>query len=216
MNKNLRRSVAVLVTTLGCLALMASPASASTLTSAITGGTFTLVNSTGTITDTFPLSTAGTGCVNDITVDVNDTATSTTSWQITGYHTIFRSTFFGGHFIGEMSWTGSTAGTVNTLTGALGAATLSMTFIMYSASNTSSTATDCGKGTLRCRFNNVALSVQGTYSGDLHTPTASSTFNLTGSGTLGSATPPCTSPFSTYNSGTMTVAALTGHVTLVT
>ena len=219
MNKNLRRGVVALTTTFACLAMLASPASAATLTADITGGTVTLINSGGTVTDTIPLgpgvTALGTDCANNVTVVVNNTATSTTTWQITAYATISRFQLGTTWYIADLQRTASTAGTVTavtTTTATLNAATLSLDARIYNTTFQSATDTACTKSTIKCRFANVALSLQGAYAGNIHTPAASHTATLNGSGTLGTTTPPCTTPFTTYNGGTVTVANLVAHV----
>ena len=218
MPTNLRRSVVALATAFACLVLLASPASASVLTGTITGN-ITLINSTGTTTDTFPISSTGTGCVNDVEITVNNTTTSTTTWQITGFHTITRVPWFGGWFIAEMTRTSSTTGTVTGVTGTgatLNFGTLNLNYVFYGATDQSTTSTDCTKSTLRCRFSNVGLSLQGTYSGNVHTPATSHTVSLGGSGTLGTTTPPCNAPFTTLNGGTVSATGLSYHAAVVT
>ena len=219
MNKTLRRSVVALATAFACLAMMGSPASAAVITADITAGTVTLINSLGTVTDTIPLgpgvTTLGTGCANSIQVTTTETTTSITQWNITTFSIISRFTLGGVYYIADLQRTGSTAGTVTavTTTGAtLNSATLTLDARIFNATDQSSTATTCAKGTAKCRFAVVTLSLQGTYSGNLHTPTTSDTANLSGSGTLPTTTPPCTAPFTTYTAGSVTVTGLVAHV----
>ena len=231
MNKNLRRGVAVLATAFACLALMGSPASAATITADITAGTVTLINSTMTATDQIPLGPGvtelGTNCVNGITVNTTETLTGTTvtsvtHWQITGFTIVSRFKLSATWYVAELTRTGGNQGTVTgivvpttTTTGSatLNASTLTLAANIYTATNQSDAATTCEHGTTRtCRFASVALSVQGTYSGDIHSPLMSHTASLTGSGTLGTTTPPCNAPFTTYNAGTVTIAGLVAHV----
>ena len=220
MNKNLRRGVVALATAFACLALMASPASASVLTGTITAGTLTLSNQAVTVTDTIPLGGAGgTGCASSIEVTVTPTG-SVTTWQVTAFAIIARFQLGTTFYISERTRTGSTAGTVTAVTAtsaALNSAGLNLRSDVYVATNQSATATDCAHGTTRtCRFNNVSLTVQGTYNGDVNAPAVSDTASLSGSGTLGSTTPPCNAPFTTYSGGCLTISNLTGHVTGVT
>ena len=220
MNKNLRRGMVALATVLGTVALLGSPASAAVIVADITAGTVTLINSTGTATDTIPLgpgvTTLGTGCVNAIEVDTTETTTSISHWNIDVFTIVSRFTLNNVYYIVEATRTASTSGTVTAVTttfAALNTATLTLAVNIYTATNQSSTATDCLHGTTRtCRFANVNLSLQGTYLGNIHTPTTSDTANLTATGTLGATSPPCNAPFTTYNNGTITIAGLVAHV----
>ena len=219
MTKNLRRGVVALATVLGCLALLGSPASAAVIAADITAGTVTLINSTGTATDTVPLgpgvTTLGTNCVNSIEVVTTETTTSVSHWDITSFTIVSRFILNNVHYIVESTRTGSGSGTVSNVTttsATLNQATLTLAVNIYPATNGSSTETDCIHGTTRtCRFANVSLSLQGIYSGNLHFPVTSDTASLAGSGTLGATSPPCVAPFTTYNNGTVTVTGLVAH-----
>ena len=220
MKKNLWRGVVALATAIACLGLAGSPTSAVTLVGEITAGTVTLINSTGTATDTIPLTTGGTlgtGCASNLKAFVNNTTTSTTTWQVTEFNTIGRFKLGTTWYIAELTKTGSASGTVTTVTtttATLNSATLALSANIYTATDQSDTATTCAHGTTRtCRFANVSLSLQGTYSGNLHTPAVSDGVSLTSTGTLGTTTPPCNAPYTTYNGGTVTVTGMTAQVT---
>jgi hypothetical protein len=213
MDTTLRRGVVALTTALACLVLLAGPASAAVVNGTITGGTITLVNSTGTSTDTISLPSGtplGTGCASSFTVDISTTGTSATNWRITGFASISRFPVGTSWFIADLSWKSSTSGTV-TGPATLNSSGLALDLRIWNATNQSSTATDCGTTTLKCRFATVNLNLQGTYSGNIHSPAASDTINLTALGALGSPFP-CTSPFSTYHLGTTTITGLVLHV----
>ena len=223
MNKNIRRSVVALATAFACLALMGSPASAYDITGEITGGTVTLINSTGTSTDTIPLATGGgtlgTNCVSNIQSQLTGSTTSVTSWGISVLQTVGRFKLGTTWYVAELTRTASTTGTISsitTTTAALNTATLTLAANIYTATNQSDTSTDCSHGTTRtCRFANVLLGIQGIYLGNIHLSQVSHTVTLTATGTLGTTTPPCNAPFTTYNGGTVTVTGLTFHITAV-
>jgi hypothetical protein len=88
--------------------------------------------------------------------------------------------------------------------------------VIYNASNTSSTATDCGKSTQKCRFSTPTVSLQGTYTGNLHAPAVSDTLSLTSAGNLNTVQFGCSAPFTTYSGGTVTGTSIQAHVTSVT
>ena len=221
MNRNLRRGVvAVAAAIFVSLALLATPVSAATITSDFTAGTVTLINSTGTATDTIPVgpgvTTLGTGCANSIQITTTETTTSVTHWQVTAWTVVVRFKLNTTWYILEETRTGSTAGTVTAVTttsATLNASTLTMSMNFYTATIQSDTDTSCIHGTTRtCRFANVSINFQGTYSGDLHNPATSHTASLNGTGTLGTSTPPCNAPFTTYNGGTIAITGLVAHV----
>ena len=222
MNKTLWRGAVAMVTAFACLALLASPASASVLTGVITAGTITLVGSTGTYSDTIPLVTGsgtGTGCAATIQVTATPTGT-VAQWQITVYSITDRFKLGSVWFVTETTRTTSTAGTVTavtTTTATLNTAGLTLRSDIYTATDQSDTATTCAHGTTRtCRYGTVNLGVQGTYVGNVNSPATSDGVNLTEAGTMGTTSPPCSAPFTAYNTGTVTVTGLVGHVTLVT
>ena len=224
MNKNLRRGVVALATAFACLALMGSPASAAVVNADITAGTVTLINSTSTATDTIPLgpgvTTLGEGCVNAIQVTTTATTTSVTSWNITGFTIVARFELNNVWYIAELTRTGSNAGTVTavtttsaTLNSPTTTASLTLAANVYLATDPDDDDITCLHGTTRtCRFASVSIRLQGTYSGDIHNPATSHTASLSGTGTLGTTTPPCNAPFTTYNAGTVAIAGLVAHV----
>ena len=221
MNTNLRRGVVALAAALASLALMgSSPVSAATATADITSGTVSLINSTVTVTDTITLgpgvTTLGTGCANSIVVtSTTTTGTSVTHWQVTAFSTIGRFKLGTNWYIAELSGS-STSGTVSSVTttsATLNSATISLSATIYAATDNTDTGTSCAHSDTRtCRFNNVSASLQGTYSGNIHTPATSDTATLNGTGTLGTTSPPCVAPFATHNGGMVTIANLVAHV----
>ena len=220
MNKHLRRGAVALAIVLACVAGQVAPAAAWTVQDGtITGGTVTLINSTGTATDTIPLGgtgATGTGCASSIGSHI-----IISDWSISKYSTISRFKLNTTWYVVDSTKTGTgTAGTVTSVTttsATLNSSGLTLAASIYTATDQSDTGTSCAHGTTRtCRFANVALSIQGTYSGDWNSPAASNTASLTGTGTLGTTTPPCNAPFTTYNAGTITITGLTAHVTSVT
>ena len=223
MSRNHRRGL-VALTTVACLAIMASPASAETLTGTVTAGTLTLINTTGTLTDTVPLGstgTLGTGCANSVVAATNySTTTGVTTWQITTFATVSRFKLSTTWYIADLTRTASTAGTVTSVTSTsatLNASTLTLRFDVFSATDQTNTGTSCAHGTTRtCRFSSVNLSLQGTYSGFISLPGISDTDSLSSTGTLGTTSPPCSAPFTSYSGGTAIVTGLVTHVTGVT
>ena len=221
MNRNLRRGVvAVAAAVFVSLALLANPASAATINFDVTAGTVTLINSTGTATDTIQVgpgvTTLGTDCVNLSTIATTETTTSVTHWQISGWAVVVRVKLNTTWYILEETRTGGAAGTVTAVTttsATLNSSTVGMAMNFYTATDQTETGTSCAHGTTRtCRFANVNLTLQGTYSGDIHNPAASDTASLSGTGTLGIATPPCVAPFTTYNGGTIALSGLVLHI----
>ena len=222
MNRNLRRGVvAVAVAVFVSLTLLATPASAAVITSDITAGTVTLISPTGTVTDAFlvgpGVTTLGTGCANNIQITTTAPTTSVTDWQITAWSVIYRFKLNTAWYIWDEQRTGSTAGTVTavTTTGAtLNSSTLNLSINIYVATDQTDTGTSCDHGTTRtCRWANVNISgLQGTYAGNIHVPATSHTASLSGTGTLGTTSPPCFAPFTTYNAGTITITGLVAHV----
>ena len=219
MNKNLRRGVVALATAFACLTLLGSPVSAATITADITAGTVTLINSTSTATDTIPLgpgvTTLGTDCANTIVVTTTATTTSVTNWQITTFSTVSRFKLNTTWYVADLQRTGGASGTVTgvTTTAAnLNSSTLTLAANIYVATDTTETGTSCAHGTTRtCRFASVSISLQGTYSGDIHNPATSHTASVSGTGTLGTTSPPCNAPFTTYTGGTVAIAGLVAH-----
>ena len=222
MNKNIRRGMVALATAFVCVVALASPASATTATGEVTGGTITLINSTGTVTDTITLgggTSGGTGCSSSITAVTNTTTTSTTTWQITGFATVGRFKLGTTWYVAALTRTNSTAGTVTsvtTTTATLNSATLNLNAVISNTTFQADTDTSCTTSGAKCRFSSVAISLQGTYSGNIDGIAISDTIHVTGTGTLGTTTPPCTTPFTTYNAGTVTGASITAHVVSVT
>ena len=220
MNTNLRRGLVPLVTAFACLVLMGSPASAAVIPVDITAGTVTIINSTGTATDTIPLgpgvTTLGTDCIRTIEGTTTATTTSVTNWEVTDYRTVTRFHIGSIWYVADMQRTSSTAGTVTSVTttsATLNSASLGLTVSIYSATDQTATGTSCTHGTTRsCRFGGVSLALQGSYSGDIHNPSTSHTATLGGTGALGPTTPPCVAPFSTYANGTTTITGLVAHV----
>ena len=223
MNTNHRRTLVALATAFACLVLWASPASAATLTGTITAGTLTLISTTGTTTDTLPLGT-GVICTNQGEVTTTGTTTSVTSWQVTVFSYVFRfklgTTWYVVDVARTTSTTLNTPGTVTgvtTTSASLNGSNLNLRADIYIATNQSDTDTDCTHGTTRsCRFASAVFTVQGTYFGNAHTPAVLDSATLSGSGTLGSTSPPCNAPWTTYSTGTATVTGLTTSVTAVT
>ena len=214
MNKNIRRGVVALATTFASLVLVASPASA--VSSPITGGTITFTSSNGVTTETFSVTGfTGAGCANSIQTSLTGSTTSITAWQMTTYSVVYRFVLAGTWYVFDETRTGSTAGTVTNVTttsATLNSSTLSLRIDLFVATDQTFTSTSCAHGTTRiCRFSAAALSQQGTYNGNIHNPTSSDTLTLTGSGTLGSITPPCGSPFTAFANGPVTIS-VTFHV----
>ena len=218
MNRNIRRGVVALAAVLAHLAILAGPASAGTVTGPVTGGSMILTNSTGTITDVIPVggATGGTDCSSSAQVNLNGTATSVTTWQITGYTTVFRFGFYLAWYVAVETWVSSTPGTVTGITGTsatLNSAGLTLRLDIYLATDQSDSGTSCAHGTTRrCRFGNVNLTVAGTYQGNIHNPATSDTITFAGAGTLGTTTPPCVAPFTTYTNGTVAFTNVTIHL----
>lgn len=219
MKANLRRGLVALATTFTCLMSMTSPVSAATLGGAITGGTVILHNSASTVTQTVPLdgtggTGSGVGCATTGSVEL----TSTTA-RVLSLSSIARFKLGTGHYIGEISLLASTSGTlsgVTTTSASFNSSTVTLRADLYTATNTSSTATDCAHGTTRtCRYTGT-LHLSGTYSGNEANPAVSDTATMSAPSANISVTPPCTPPFSTYIGGTVTVTSLTLHVTSVT
>lgn len=207
MKTKLRRSVAALATAVACLALMATPAAATTHTATTTGGNLTFFTSFGT-TGLFDLNpplagSGGTDCGSTLAIDEDGTG----AVDVTQYTSASRFTLGGSHFIVVMTRQGSTAGTYSG--GTISSATLSLRVDIFFATNTSSTATDCAHGTTRsCRYT-LTLHLTGTYTGW----TASSTLQLAGSSGTVVSSPPCVAPFTTFSGGTAVITAWDIHLT---
>lgn len=217
MNKNIRRGTVALSTVAAVLMLMASPASAATVHWRITGGTVTL-HSTTSVTDEIPFNTtctptAGTGGLADVT---------TTTVQVTSFTTVGRFLLGTNYYVAELTFVSSTPGTLSgvTTTGAtISSSTVTLRADVYLATTQSSTTPcDIAHGTTRsCRFNNVGLHFNGTYTGNVAAPAVSDTVVLnSGASTPLSTAPPCVAPFSTYIGGVATVSNLTIHICNVT
>lgn len=213
MSKNLWRGVVAFAATVAFL-VPASPASAQNPYGVVTGTALTFINSTSTITDSIPLtgSTWGTSCYSGFDIALNNTTTSTTTWQVTSFSTKGRFQLGGVYYVLQLTRTYSYSGTVNATWGSLNSATLGLNATIWNASSQSTTATDCVTSTTKCRFPGVSLSLQGTYGGSLHTPWPSDTVTLWASGLLGGTTPPCTVPFTTYSHGSVT-GLITAYIT---
>ena len=222
-SKHLLRGVVALASAFACLVVMAGPASAAaTLTGTVTAGTVTLINSTGTATDTIPLGTGatGTGCSSDVVVFTTGT-TTITGWEISTFVIRGRFKLSTTWYVAELDKTTSTTlntpGSVTSITttsATLNSSLLNLSANIFVATDQTDTGTSCAHGTTRtCRFANVGLSVQGAYSGNINSPAVSDTATVSATGTLGTTTPPCSAPFTTYNGGTVTVTGLTAHVT---
>ena len=220
MNRNIRRGVVALAAVFAHLAILASPVSAAVVSFDVTAGTVTFINSTGTATDSFPLgpgvSTLGTACSVSTQITTTASTTSVTNWQVTSWSVIDRIELNNVWYIQDQQRTGSTTGTITgiTTTGAtLNASTINLAINLYTATDQSDTSTNCTHGLTRiCRFANFGYSLQGTYSGNIHTPATSDTATLNGSGGMGTTSPPCFTPFTVYNGGSVTVAGMVIHV----
>ena len=220
MKTNIRRGVVAVATAFACVAALASPASAATLTAAITGGTVLITNSTGTSTDTLVL-TPWTGTLGtDCSAPPWESSTTRLLLRLRGrsLRTLrglaSRLSGAGTWYILTVTLNSSTAGTVSNVTTTvadLNAATLSLNAVVSNTTFQSTTDTACTPTTTKCRFSSIVISLQGSYSGNIHTPTASNTASLTGTGILGTPVAGCTSPFTTYGSGT---AAINGTAPL--
>ena len=223
MYKNLRRGVVALTTALACLIVLAQPASASVVSGTITAGTLTLINSTGTVTDSMPFAGTGTGggtgCVNSASVTVTPTG-AVTAWTITALSTAGRAKLGTTWYVVKHSLTGDTVGNVGVGGGYsdLEPVVISYRTDVYPSTDQTDTSTSCSHGTTRtCRFNTVSATISGVYTGDINSPTVGDTITLSSSsGTLGSTSPPCNAPFTTYSNGTLSITGLTIPVATVT
>jgi hypothetical protein len=217
-SKNLRRGLAVLATTFVCVASMASPASAATLSGTITDGSLTLHNSTSTVTETLSSSTGGSGSGTGCGTTGSFELTSTTARVLTISSTV-RFKLGTGHHVAVLTLLASTSGTltgVTTTSANFSSSTVTLRAELYTATNTSSTATDCTHGTTRtCRYT-ATLHISGTYTGNEASPAISDTAVVNSTPAAITVTPPCAAPFSTYIGGTAAVSGLTIHVTSVT
>lgn len=220
MNKSLRRSVVALATAFACLMVLSTPAGAVVVnaTAAITSGNVRLQNGTSILD--IPLSgTTGTGCGTTLAIsfDINSTGTTGTV-AVTALTSTGRFTVGTSHYVAVLSLVSTvTAGTITGSSGTTGTAMTGLVLrigaLLYNASNTSSTATDCGLGTQVCRYNNVTATFSGTYSGNIHdTVLASDTAALTSTASGALQGVPCNPPFSTYTGGTATVTAMGIHI----
>ena len=218
MSKNLRRGLVALATTFACVASMASPASAVTLSGAITDGSLTLHNSASTVTETLSSSTggsgSGTGCGTTGSVEL----TSTTA-RVLAISSIVRFTLGTGHYVAVLTLLASTSGAltgITTTSATISSSTVTLRADLYTATNTSSTATDCAHGTSRtCRYT-ATLHISGTYNGNEASPAISNTAVVNAPPANLTVTPPCSTPFSTFIGGTASVSGLTLHVTTIT
>ena len=202
MHTKIRRSVVALATALACLALMAGPASATTHSAAITGGSIVLT-ATNTLVLTFPWGgTAGTGCGH--TLDLDDTASTA---DVIGYSSATRFTLGTGAFVAVVTRTASTAGTVSGTS--VSSSTLALRFDIYFAAN-ADPATDCAIGTQVCRLR-TTLYFAGTLTGWSVSSTGSLSYP-TASAVL-SVPPGCVVPFSSWNGSAVTGGPLAFHIT---
>jgi len=193
MNAKLRRSVAALATVFACLALMASPASATTHGATITSGNFTLVSEDGSVSQNFPWAgSGGTNCGH--TLEIDETATA---WNVTQYSSRARIPFIFNAYIIVITRTGSTAGTVSGTT--LNASTLSLDVKFYNVLN-NSPATDCNTtGSPRCQYT-ATLSLSGTVTG--WTPSSTGTISYP-TAPLAWGGGSCAAPHATFFDGTV-------------
>lgn len=204
MNTKLRRSVAAIATAFACLALMASPASAITHTTTITGGNLVLT-ATNTLVLTFPFAgTAGTGCGSTLVLDEGATGDA----DIASYTSTGRFTFGGLGFVYVLTRTASTPGTVSG--GGVSSSTLALQIDIFSAAN-ANPATDCATSTARCRMR-TTLYFAGTLSGWGVSDTASLSYPTAGL-VVASPPPPCVVPFSSWGGGAVTGGPLDLHIT---
>ena len=218
MHKNLRRGVVAMATTLVCLIMVAQPASASVVTGAVTAGTLTLINATGTATDTLAFGGTGTGgtdCANSASVTLTPTG-AVTSWSITALSIVGRAKVNATWYVVTYLRDGDTYGNVGVTGGTTTTSTLLQVVMdfeinVYIATDQTETGTSCSHGTTRtCRFATASATISGVYTGDINSPTTGHTITLSSSaGTMGSTTPPCNAPFTTYNNGTLSITGLT-------
>ena len=202
MDTKIRRRVVALATALACLALMAAPASATSHSATVTGGTIVLTT-TGSLSLTLPFTgTAGTGCGSTLVLDQDATAGT---YEVTGYSSATRFSMGGIGFVAVVTRTASTPGTDSGAN--LYNATLALRIDIFLAAN-ADPATDCATSSLRCK---VSTTLQ-PY-GVTPTWTASSTGSLNHSATNAVITHPCTSPWSSLNWAVVTGAALAFHLT---
>lgn len=224
MRKDIGRGVVALAITIASLGVLATPASAAVLTGDITGGSVLLTNSSGTLSDMIPVADGvgdlGASCVSNVQITTGGGATSITTWNITAWAVVQRFKWGATWYVLVETRTGGQSGAVTGVTAttadldAPAGSNLFLSFDLYTATDQSNTATSCAHGTTRaCRFPNVSLLVSGVYNGDIHTPAASHTAVLDGTGALGSTVPPCSTPFSTYSAGTIDISGLTVHLT---
>lgn len=217
MHTTLRRSVVALATTLACLAVLATPASATTHNVTITGGTLFAINATGTSTSTTDLSaTPGAGCTSTIVADVVPDGTGNAGTvNVTGFSNIGHFTLGTNHYVSTMSRVSSSAGTWGTsATGTISSLSVQVSTQIRAAATNNSTNVDCATtGTVLCTLR-MTLHLAGTYAnGPLSTTGATFNLSTTTSAaiTLGIGT--CQVPFSTFNGGTVTITNMTGVAT---
>ena len=212
MNKNLRRSVVALATAFACLTALANPASAAFDIVTITGGTITATSTTGQVITTTLGGTTGAGCTSSIIVETPGSHSGTSN--ITTYTSVGHFTLGTTHYVATMTRTASTSGTYGTSSngGTITSSGLSVNVVIRAAANNTSTNLDCTTtGTTLCTLR-ATLHFTGTYTG--HMSDISSTFTISSTPaaiTLGIGT--CMVPFSTFNGGTATATAITGHTT---
>lgn len=208
MNTMLARRAAALVATVASLALMATPASATTThSSSITGGTlefFTSTGSTGITNSDLPLAgTVGTECGSSLFVE-EDGATG--SFDVVGFSSVGRFSLGTVFYVAEMKRLSSTSGTFSG--GAITSETLALRVDIFTALNQTATSTTCLTGTRVCRYN-VTVHLTGTYTGW----TPSSNVQLAGTASVTLAIGSCQVPFGEYNGGTASIAPWSFHLT---
>lgn len=211
MNTQLGRSVVALATALASLVLMASPASATTHATTITGGTFS-ATPTGTLT--FPTlafgGAAGAGCGSTVALDVDHVANTATIPTFTSLHHF---TWFGSHFVSTMTRTASTAGTIGS--GSVSGVGLSLSIAIRNAATNTSSNVDCATtGNVLCTWR-VTFAFYGNYTqSGTGSIGSSDTFSLSSpSATVTLAIGTCYVPFTGLNGGSASINGLTGHVT---
>lgn len=211
MDRNLRRSLVALATTLASLALVATPAAATAHTITITGGTLTLHSWTSTLTRALG-GGAGAGCSSNLVADVVPDGTGQAGTiDVTAFASTEHLVYSSNHYVTTMTRLSSSPGTWGTpATGAVGSLNLQIGIQLRAAANNSSTNLDCATtGTVLCTLR-MTFHLAGSYANGPLSTTGATLDLSAGFATVTMAIGSCQVPFSLFNGGWASVSGLTG------
>ena len=211
--KKLCRGLVGLVTALVGVVMLSNPASATTWSNTGytgSGSSILIGNTSGTVTDTIAIGgtggSGGAGCANSLST-VSDDVAATVDITALSSVTRFQLSGSGTYYVLEMSRVSSTPGALSSVTTTSATASNAGVVVradIYTATDQTPSSTSCVHGTTRaCRFNNVSVSLSGTFAGNVYAPWLFPNVWIWSSPV---APPlvivtPCIPPFTTYTSG---------------